>query len=332
MSVKTTPLLAAAAAVIACALVADAAPPPPPPDYGLNWVTIDHPGNRAPTPDEVWFANPDYDYGAVDYTFRMTQTPVTLGQYFEFVEAYVPFADDPNVEFGFQIWNLPDEDPFIIPGSDPDWAVEAPLRMAKRMANWMHNGKVNEKWAFESGAYDTSTFGKVDGAYTDQVEPSPGATYWIPDLNEWSKANYYDPNRYGPGEEGYWLYPHQSQDPPIPGLPSEGGETDAGLDGEPGIDFPFFPVGSYSDVQSYFGVLDASGGEVEMTGSHFPFTTLVAYGTSKRGGAIENTDELGAISGTSPTFGGFTFRLASVPNPGTTALLTITPLIWRRKR
>lgn len=291
------------------------------PDDGLNWATIGHAGNRSPLPGEVSEFSPDFTAGSVDYGYRITRTPVTLGSYFEFVEAYAPYASDTE-EFGFQILNLANGQPPIIwPGSDPDWAVEAPLRMAKRMANWLHNGKVIEQWAFESGAYDTSTFGMVplEGGgvmYTDQVEPSPGAKYWIPSIDEWTKANYYDPNRYGDGEEGYWLYPHMSMDAPIPGLPWEGGETDAGLDGFPGEDFPQLPVGSYPNVKSAFGLLDASGGERELTGSVFGHINAAIYASSFAGSSSwELSDQLGFYSGTAPTFPGFTFRLASVPAP-----------------
>jgi hypothetical protein len=86
---------------------------------------------------------------------------------------------------------------------------------------------------------------------------SPGARYWIPNLDEWTKAVYFDPNRYGEGQPGYWMYPHRSDSPPQLGLPSEGGQTSAQL----GNRSP--ESAAYTNIQTPWGLWDASGGASE---------------------------------------------------------------------
>src|SRR5690606_20365357 len=110
---------------------------------------------------------------------------------------------------------------------------------------------------------DTSTFHtNPDGTITDQPTRSPGARFWIPSFDEWVKGGYYDPDRYGEGEPGYWLHPGRSQTPLVSGLPWEGGETNGGVDLLVSHD-PARNVGSYPHVRSAWGLMDISGGATE---------------------------------------------------------------------
>ena len=68
------------------------------PDYGFEWATIGDPGNRATLPNEVlraaWLLDdgePFPEYGAVGYVYRIRITEVSLGEWMEFVAAYMPF-------------------------------------------------------------------------------------------------------------------------------------------------------------------------------------------------------------------------------------------------
>lgn len=75
------------------------------------------------------------------------------------------------------------------------------------------------------------------------------------------KAAHYDPDLYGPGQEGYWLYPGGSDDPLVSGEPGEpGAETSVGQNPD---DFLYYPVGSYPDTNQPWGLLDTSGGTSE---------------------------------------------------------------------
>ncbi len=136
-------------------------------------------------------------------------------------------------------------------------------RIAARYVNWLHNGKKDSQEAFESGVYDTSTFTEnPDGSFNDQITHSLGAAFWIPTLDEWLKAVYYDPTLNG-NTGGWWEQPGSSDDPLTVGPPGEG-QTNASA--WTGWD-PAFPLGAgfYPEVQTPWGLLDASGGMAEWT-------------------------------------------------------------------
>lgn len=57
--------------------------------YGLDFALIGDPGNRAPRPEEV--RGITTDFGSVDYEFWLATTELSVEQYVEFVEAYLPF-------------------------------------------------------------------------------------------------------------------------------------------------------------------------------------------------------------------------------------------------
>jgi formylglycine-generating enzyme required for sulfatase activity len=238
---------------------------------GYTWVTIDHAGNRA-TNDEEMPITPGVRLGAVDYEFRMATTEVTVAQWHEFVRAYAPISIANgngyiNPPFtGAGIIHRSNGSVEIRAGYSPNLAAEMSWEYAARYCNWLHNGQVNEPWAFESGAYDTSTFTfNPDGSANHQATRTPGARYWIPSRDEWTKAAYYDPDRYGPGEEGYWRYPNRSNTRSINSLlPKEGGQANTSLDwdGWP-LDVAQF------DTTPYFALYDLDGGVEEFTDTVF---------------------------------------------------------------
>jgi hypothetical protein len=197
---------------------------------------------------------PPTKIGRVDHRYRIATTEVTWGQYFEFVEAHAPTLPQ-NLRSNIAGRNLlnphgvasPSPITFVgLQGGvprytfDESWAdrpAEASWRNYARFVNWLHNGAPSAVNAaasdFERGAYDTSTFDRVQGPsgiyyFTDQDSRSEGARFWIPSLDELTKAAFYDPNRYGEGQGGYWEYPTSSDTAPIAGDPALGGQTNAG--------------------------------------------------------------------------------------------------------
>jgi Sulfatase-modifying factor enzyme 1 len=229
--------------------------------HGLDFVTVGAPDN--PAYQQPWPGG--MSVGAVPYEYKITRTEVTVAQWFEYVKAYEPYYTGPKNASAFTgvfISYVPGQGYTYNPAeanfpNDPSW------HHAARFMNWLHNDKSPEAWAFENGAYDTSTFTKnPDGTRNDQITHHPGAKYWIPTDDELTKAVFYDPNRYGEGKPGYWQYPDMSDDPNTPGLPEEGGTTNAGILNPP---FPYMPVGSYPWAPSPWGLLDASGGQWEWT-------------------------------------------------------------------
>ncbi len=325
---RHAPALAVVAAAGAFAL---AAPAQGVPDYGLDFVTIGDPGNPDIPPDQL---HPliQLPFGAVDYEYRLTRTELTYTQQLEFLNAYAPhYADDGNP---LRSWGDITFTGFS--GGDATWRLrdgaenrpgEMSPRLWMRYANWLHNDKALTRDAFNIGAYDTSTFGEDDdGELTDQVTRSEGARFWIPSIDEWIKGGYWDPNRYGEGEGGYWLYPNSSDTPSVPGFPDEGGETNAGFG-----DFPL-DVGSYPETQSPWGLLDYSGGGHFEAAERLSSTGFYLSLGSRPGISDPEDERLGWLFG----FGAnsaISFRLASdVPSPSALAPLAFMFTLRRRTR
>jgi hypothetical protein len=200
------------------------------PSNGYGWSTIGNPGNRGANADE---APTSVGLGRVDYTYRLSQTETTNAQWIEFLNAYRPYYQgnprDDAALTGFWI-RLDSNNHFLISPGAENVGVAVSWRNMARYCNWLHNDKSTEAWAFESGAYDTSTFTQnPDGTFNDAATHLAGAKYWIPTTDEWAKAAWYDPNRYGVGQEGYWTYIGGSNELLRSGLPWKGGQTSAGF-------------------------------------------------------------------------------------------------------
>ncbi len=275
---------------VVCLVLASSVVAQPVPDYGIEWRTIGAPGNEDASPADFPGLEPPAGFGPmgrVDYEFRMSHTELTVSQYFEFVQTYTrwnPAAAFDSGLYGSHIVRLNNDPSNLQWWMFPD-AVNAPADMAwlyaARYVNWLHNDKADALWAFETGAYDMSTFVRgPDGFWTGQTQHSPGARFWIPSLDEWTKAMHYDPNKHGPGRPGYWVYPHSSDESPVGGLPgTQGAETGAG-EYPGGEGYRLYPVGSYPDAQSPWGLLDGSGGVSELLVYHgSPFFALPARGS-----------------------------------------------------
>lgn len=218
------------------------------PDYGIPFRTIDAAGNRPTIPSETpW--QPELQVGSIGYEFRMSQTEVTTSQYIDFLRAYSPYwnGSPGTVDFtGFWIYYDTSRG-YYIPEGYENHAAQASWGLAARFCNWLHNGQAADLASFETGVYDMASGAR------DRL---PGATFWLPTEDEWIKAAYYDVDRYGPGLDGYWIYPDRDNVPLIRGLPGTGAETNAGI-GVP------MPVGRYPDSASPWGLLDLSGSDAE---------------------------------------------------------------------
>lgn len=305
---------------------------PVPPDYGFEFVTIGDVGN--PDADPATYPIPDFGpaSGSVDYEYRIAKSKTNAGQWVDFVNAYWPYHDIPNDPLRIQLlgFNVGVDNPGAKPGEDPgafirrggaDWATTASWNAAARFANWLHNGKVSEPWAFETGAYDFTQ--------SDFPARSVEARFWIPSLDEWNKAVYWDPNHSGDGAGGYWMYPNSSDDPLVPGPPGVG-ET-------PALDFPQgTALGQYPNAQTPWGLEDVSGHDFEFVEYREGAEFLYSVG-SNTSTLYESYD----------LFGGFTlspdpntdfpsmFRVASaVPSPSVSfiASFSICMVCGRRSR
>ncbi len=314
-----SPVTVAAALIgVAAAVAAPAG------DLGFDFVTIGDPGNPAWAGTGDPFFDEAAGRGGVDYEFRIMRTEVTATQWFEFVLAYAPYVGDQRSSPRF----TSDVITFIGPGADgvpqyrlnlggDDLPVNVGWRFAARFCNWLHNGKAPEREAFESGAYDTSTFGEVSVwpfvLFTDQPRHTLGARFWIPTVDEWTKAAYWDPDKNGPGKGGWWTQPNGSDEPLIPGLPGVG-QTSAGAPS--GTPMP--PVGSYPEVNKPWGLLDVSGSQEEWMEDYFSIvlpldrTRKLSRANTMHHEVFDAISELGSASPKNADMG---LRLASAAPP-----------------
>jgi hypothetical protein len=311
----------------------------------FDWVTIGAPGNRPASQQEAPDLFPPNTQvpiiaGAVAQEYRITRTEVTASQWIGFLNAYWPYATVPTTSLdltGFWIRATntnPGENPgyYILPGA-ANKPMQTTWQMVARFTNWLNNGRGTQASAFTSGAYDTSTFTQnADGTWNDQLTHSAGARFWIPTLNEWTKAMHYDPNGNGPGQDRYFRYPTSSDTPPVPGWPWEGGQTGAGLELFSG---PDLDVGSYPWVTSPWGLLDGSGSASEWTEWMAPdHRARIVKGSSQFEPMPEYYDRVDYLSAGFPRSSYEGFRIISVIPDPPGFLLAISPCLWftRRRR
>ena len=303
--------------------------------YDFTFATIGDPGNRATLDSEVYKFHPNEHLGAVDDTYRMSTTEVTVGQYFEFVEAYLPYYERrTGSTIGFSdftggLIRTFEGQASIRDGISANRAAEMSWEYAARYVNWLHNGKQTHEAAFETGAYDTSTFTQnPDGSWNHQIIHNPDADFWIPTRDEIVKAGHWDPNKNN-GEGGYWLFPGSSDQELIPGLERNAGTTD---------EFPL-DVGSFPDVQSPWGLLDLAGGVSEWTSraSREDMPHVRTLHGSSSGNAIygdffpADVIGYGFEANVFASVGGLRLA-ASVPSPGASSFLVGIYLILTDRR
>jgi formylglycine-generating enzyme required for sulfatase activity len=311
------------------------------PNSGIDFVTIGAAGN-APYAGRPGGAD---GRGQVNYEYRMGRFEVTTSQWVEFMNAAfdrpasdaIPHVYPPSAwggagapaQNGGRRWRV-QSGMDMIPTSGVDW------RTCAIYCNWLHNGKSLERSAFLSGAYEVSTFGYIGsgGGFTDQLTRSPGARYWVPNLDEWVKAAHYDPAKPNANGTlgGYWTYGNSSDVPFVAGPPGVlvNGQLATANTGWSSFSFPGYspfsvPLGAYTGVTSPWGLYDVAGGTSEWLEDYLqdpsePVPRYRYWEGSSRFFASHRGDEVGEIDGGEfPTYFGdeVGFRVAaSVPAPG----------------
>ncbi|MEM8757160.1 MAG: hypothetical protein AAGF47_05185 [Planctomycetota bacterium] len=328
----------------------------------MEFVTIGDPGNIGYNNiNDFGFPTAFEGRGSVDYRYRITTQEVSTREWLEFFNLFV--AQDPAFEriLDPNRWGA---DP-IFPGSTTNrvhelqsfsFAADIPIAVSFRQAtmylNWLHNGQTSDPASLESGVYDVSTFTEnPDGTRNDQIEPSPGARFRLPTVDEFLKAGFYDPDKNGEGP-GWWEYGHSSDELPVPGLPGEGGETISGVPESvreaafEGISATEFPLNQYPDVTSPWGLLDINGGNREVLAD---LSDVAAFADLRwrffwqaRNSNAPPSDsdyraDLGLQGSAMPASGLYSFRIVTaIPSPGVGSVLAfgaLTPgLLWRRRR
>ncbi len=318
-------------------------------DYDFDWATIGAVGNGGL--DRGPFTG-NYGRGAVDYRYRISKLETTTAQWMEYVNTFSTQGDE-YASFGAPLfWGAQADPTYNGPGrrwrlrsvADAERLPVAGLtwRESAQYVNWLHNGKQSGFDSLVTGAYDSTTWGgNVRDGFTDEERRLPGAKFWIPTMDEWMKAVYYDQNKNGAGDGGWWIYPDGSDTALISGFPDEGGETSGGIDTTGFPEEWNIPLGAYEDVVTPWGLWDASGGAMEYLED---FSTLGTLNVARRNmGSWAGDqgywfiDQAGGFGSTPPDdwypYTGFRI-VSAIPSPGTNVIVYSLLLgsICRRRR
>jgi sulfatase modifying factor 1 len=335
---STTPsVVLLALAIVAASHVSTMASAAPGAD-GFDWATIGAVGNAA-------YSGPSANgRGRVDYQYKISKLEITTTQWLEFTNTFSTQTNQFHfTDLGPVFWGASFDPTYSGPGTryrlrpgDPNAGMRPVAgiawRDAARYCNWLHNGKSSSLSSLTTGAYDTTTFGgDANTGYTGALTHLPGAKYWIPTLDEWLKAAYYDPDRFGKGSGGWWEYTNRSNQEGVSGVPGVG-TTSAELI-LPNFGQYAIPLGAYTGSVSPWGLLDTSGGAREWTEE---LTELDGFRFAGGSGAGDSKflEQIGAFLTDDPegvTLNGL--RIASaIPNVSTVSLLVIVAFGHRRKR
>jgi formylglycine-generating enzyme required for sulfatase activity len=316
----------------------------------IDTVRIGNPGNSR---DD----SSDGKVGDVDYVYRMGKYEVTNAQYAEFLN--VKASSDPQALYTAFMGTDP-RGGISRTGSDGSYQYEIRADMgnkpvtgttfysAIRFVNWLHNGQ--EGGDTETGAY-TLLGGTPTPSNTGTITRSASAIWFLPNVDEWHKAAFYDPRTTAeggpPGNDHYWLYPTKSDVAPIIATANSVGDIS-----NPGANVANYlngadwnsqdgnvtTVGSAGPLSStFYGTLDQGGNLWEWTETLNPGASTNFR--EIRGGAwggngsdfMRATDQQGG----SATPGGplFGFRVAVIPEPSSLVLAAagaIAGVILRR--
>jgi formylglycine-generating enzyme len=316
----------------------------------IEMVTVGNPGNA---PGHALYIGPA-GFGAVNYVYQIGKYEVTAGQYAEFLNAVA--KDDPNGLYNTVMGDISDTllaqgcniqrtgiSPNFSYSVAADWA-NRPVNYvtfwdAARFANWLHNGQ-------PTGPQGPGT--TEDGAYHDVGNQNlfgrnVNAKFFIPTLDEWSKAAYHKND----GATGnYWNYAVGSNTVPLNTLPDPGKHAniyDRRLTHPYTIGSPYYrtEVGAFQNSPSPYGTFDQDGNVLEWIETKYSNSStpdpspyrLIAGGSYERGveSDLLGTPRLGGAGG-SPglVFQFMGFRIAAaapVPEPTSLALFFIAAVM-----
>lgn len=279
------------------------------------------------------------EFGSVAYDYRIGRHEVTIGQYADFLNvvsttnanSYIVDLWSPAMAGLSGVVGINREgsgtiaDPFVY---SPIGSSSRPIAFvswfdAARFANWLNNGATSGA-STETGAYT------LNGATNGVILKNPEAVWWIPSEDEWYKAAYY---KGGSTNAGYWRFPTQSDSDPTAEASPPGTTNSANFNNVRPVEDKLTEVGAYTTSGSAYGTFDQGGNLSE-------WNDLVAgSGRGIRGG-YWGSDAASMLyevrSGLLPNLEGndIGFRVATVPEPSTYALLLMTGVgaLWLAKR
>jgi hypothetical protein len=251
----------------------------------FQWVTVGNPGNAADpqtmTKTYSGLGIQNNTYGAVSYTFQISKYDVTDTQYVSFLNTVDPTGSNSLGLYTYQMTSIPMGQPDY--GTDyvgglnynsaaangSKYSVKAGYANqpatwinwndAARFTNWYANGQ--GAGGTETGVYNMSStaWSGVGAAPTTIPTRAANAKVFLPNMDEYQKAAYYNPTLNG-GAGGYYQYATQSNTAPVRGAPPGGPNTqnyDLSDYAYPSTSTNYVTdVGAYVNAPSYYGAYD----------------------------------------------------------------------------
>ncbi|MFV1969187.1 MAG: formylglycine-generating enzyme family protein [Pirellulaceae bacterium] len=276
--------------------------------FDIDFVTIGNPGNAADVTGDPNSA------GSVAETFRMGQ--------FEISEDMI---DKANTLGGLGITHT--NRGANKPATDVSWFEAA------QFVNWLNTDSGSTPAYKFDGGGNFQLWALGDAGYNpNNLYRNSQARYFLPSVDEWYKAAYYDPNAVV-----YYDYPTGSDSVPD-GIDFEGDTTfdavffDGGLNHQPnditdvGVLSPYGTAGQGGNVWEWeetdLDLVNGSGSSARgVRGGYWDLNSIILL-SSFRGSVLPSIEDryIG-------------FRVASIPEPSTAllgALATVGLLMWRR--
>ena len=182
---------------------------------GLDFVTVTDSDNIEDTKDLYLKDGDSYSLvsidglGSVENFYRIGKHEVTNAQYVEFLQAVARENDRDLYDSRMYSEAIGGIEQIALMGSDVDYDYAVKTHMenkpvnfvnfisAIRFTNWLHNGAptgvpdADVDVTIDTGAYDVLPNDNAEGSYV--IAKKRYRKYWIPSLNQWHKAAYFEP-------------------------------------------------------------------------------------------------------------------------------------------
>ena len=291
----------------------------------IDTVTVGDAGNAADTTT----------YGAVADVFALGKYEVTIGQYTTFLNAvaatdtyslYNPGMTTDQNTAGITRTGSSGGYSYSVSGSGTRPITYVSWFDAARFANWMNNGATNGA-STETGAYTLN--GATSGV---SFTKNAGATWWIPSEDEWYKAAYY---KGGSTNAGYWNYPTQSDSAPgneVGGAANQANYNNGVYSVTRSADYSgllnyLTDAGVFSNSTSAYDTYDQGGNVIEWNDAVTGSNRVIRGGSWNLAGTFLQSSHRNSVNPVVED-GYVGFRVASVPEPSTYALLALAAAGW----
>ena len=296
----------------------------------IAWSPVGNPGNAADSTG----------YGAVAYNYNIGTYDVTNSQYVEFLNAKDPTGADPLGLYNGNMSNaaLPyygginynanntNGSKYSVISGDGNHPVDnVSWYDTLRFANWLNNGQGNGDT--ETGAY-TLLGGTPTPSNAINITRNAGATIFLPSVNEWYKAAYYNPTA-----SSYYQYPTSSNTIPTASGPTA---TPNSANYNEAVN-NLTDVGAYTGTTSPYGAYDMGGNVIQWNEA---LIDNFARGTRGDAWGYPSNYMLSSFQFPNNPFNGngtIGFRVAGVPtgfipepSTGVLAFIAFAMMCWRR--